>query len=252
MAPGQMKPMVPSSPKEDDDLRKASLTRMPREILDIIFSYVLVSPNCVSYVDGKGVQVYDNGNIQKNMRVLASNGAMAQTLCEAFYQCNTFRLYDYQLSEFLSLKQHKSATINDPLPKAAPRGVVGSRYFEVMNWVKKLIVRTHINRDGDVSYVNFSGGENLPTKHLYRPMEWLRPLLECPRLASVILDIECRSKSLPELQDEQVMILSALREKLGDGLQVFCDMGWSYGNPGTSSDWRLDISGRFSKQRKKG
>lgn len=245
-----MKAIISSPPDGDVGPPRASLTRMPCEILDIIFSYVLLSPNCVSYVDGKGVQIYDDGSIQNNMSVLASNDVLAQTLCEAFYKCNTFRLYDYQLPEFLSLKQHKSATTNNPLLKAGPRGAVGRHHFKVMDWTKKLIVRTHINRNGDVSYANLSVGESLPSKHLYKPMEWLRPLLDCPRLTSLILDIECRSKSLPEFQDEQVTILSELKHKLGNGLKVYCDMGWTYGNPGTSSDWRQDISRRFSKQGK--
>lgn len=240
-----MKAIISSPPDGDVDPPRASLIRMPREILDIIFSYVLLSPNCVSYVDGRGVQVYDDGSIQNNMSVLSSNDALAQTLCEAFYQCNTFRLYDYQLSEFLSLKQHKTATTNDSLPKAGPRDDVDGYHFEVMNWTKKLIVRTHINGNGDVSYANLSIGESLPTKHLYKPTEWLLPLLDCPRLTSLILDIECRSKSLPEFQDEQVTVLSELKHKLGSGFKVYCDMGWSYGNPGTSSDWRHNISRKF-------
>lgn len=220
----------------ENALRKASLLSMPREVQDQIFGYVLKSSHCVSYVDKEGVQIYDHDNIEHNMSALASNDTMARGLCAAFYQYNTFRLHDYQLLEFLGSTQHKSANGDSPKPRTTRKQRALARSaprFEVKKWIKKLIVRLKI--------INFITGQ----KH---QLVQLRKLLECPRLTNLVLDIESDPESLPDFSDDQVSILKELKAKLGEGLKVFCDMGYSYGNPAVSSDWRRDISGMFQEQ----
>ena len=71
----------------------------------------------------------------------------------------------------------------------------------------------------------------------------LRRLLDCPRLQTVILDVEGDYESFPLSSCKD--ILKALKKKLGKGLRIYNHMGWSYSNPPTSSDRRTDISGTY-------
>ena len=77
---------------------------MPRGIQDHILSCLSMSSNSVSYVNKKGVQVYDHENIELDISTLAFNDTMAHGLCEILYQYSTFRLYDCQLLGFVGSK----------------------------------------------------------------------------------------------------------------------------------------------------
>ncbi len=210
---------------------KASLATLPRELQDIIFGHLLISSHCVGYVERYGVEIYDE-NIEHNMAALGANDRMAQGLCEFFYQNNTFRLDDRQLPKFLGSKTHRSANrgclddgkVNSTMPR-----------FEVGNWICRLIIRVQ----------SFEKSKKSLLKKLLG-------LLECPRLKNVILDVETEDGPPRYLFGQKGDVLRQLKAKLGSGLKVYCDMGWSYGNPGISSEWRQDISGMFQSQNPSG
>ena len=59
----------------------------------------------------------------------------------------------------------------------------------------------------------------------------------------MILDVEGDNEPFPLSSCKD--ILKAIKKKLGKGLRIYHDMGSSYSNPPTSSDWRTDVSGTY-------
>ena len=144
-------------------------------------------------------------------------------MCEFFYQNITFRLEDYQLPVFLVSKVHLFTTRR---LSSSGKKVSTKRPSEINLWIRSLIIQVHIRPN--------SGGFVFP------PNNSLRRLLDCPRLVRVTLSIVTTGLLPFCLFKETGDVLGELKERSGNGLKVYCDMGWDYDTPGTSSGWRQD------------
>ena len=91
-------------------------------------------------------------------------------------------------------------------------------------WVKRLIVRIELcnpDNETDASSSAFCAQQ-------------LRKLMDCPELRILVLDVEKNDEPFPLSNCEEILV--ALKKKLGKGLRIYHDMGWSYGNPPIGSD----------------
>lgn len=206
--------------------RRACFASLPRELKDEIWSYLLITPNCVSYTTRRGVEVFDKNNIEHNLKVFHdSDREIAQAARELFYLNNTIRL------DILDLPNLLCST--SQITRTSQRIGGKNPSFDATLWVKRLIIR--------IGLCN-SDYETTASSSTFFAMQLPR-LLDCPRLQTVILDVEGDNKPFPLSSCKDT--LKALKKKLGKGLRIYHDMGWSYGNPPTSSDWRTDISGIY-------
>ena len=205
---------------------RASFASLPRELRDEIWSYLLVTQNCVSYTTSRGIEAFDNNNIKHNLKIFYdSNEDVAQDAREFFYLSNTIRLDILDLPGLLRSTSHPTR-IHLRLSR-------NDRPFNAADWVKRLIIRIGLSNS---DYSRLDSATKYFTTQLQR-------LLDCPQLQTVVLDVEGADSpfQLSSCKDS----LKALKAKLGKGLRIYHDMGYSYGNPPTSSSWRKDISGMF-------
>jgi len=226
-----MAPQTNSSDKRS----KLSFLSLPREIRDQVYAELLITSNCIAYTRTHGIDAFDK-RIEPNVHLLQSrwiNKQIAQEATEFFYQNNTFRLDCDILPKLLDSKHFVSTHQSRLL---SPR-IYGA--FEAAAWVRRLIVRTELSQ--------LSDGGDYPVNVIFE--QKIRILFKCPRLQNVVLDLQGPSGML-QLDTQAEEAMRKLKMKLGSGLKVYHDMGWSYGSPGASSDWRVDISGRFAESDK--
>ena len=49
--------------------RRACFASLPQELKDEIWSYLLITPNCVSYTIQRGIKVFDENDVEHNLKV---------------------------------------------------------------------------------------------------------------------------------------------------------------------------------------
>ncbi|KAL2040715.1 hypothetical protein N7G274_006694 [Stereocaulon virgatum] len=200
---------------------RACYASLSRELKDEIWSYLLVTQFCASYTKTGGVEVFDN-NIEHSLNLFCHpDKYIAQEARTAFYLNNTIRLSISALPGFLSSSGHITRTYTSN--------------FDAALWVKRLIIH--------IELCNPHGETDASSSAFYA--QQLQKLLNCPELRVLVLDVEKEDGPFPLSNCKEILV--ALKKKLGKGLRIYYDMGWSYGNPPVSSDWREDISGAYER-----
>ena len=206
---------------------RACYASLSRELKDEIWSYLLVTHFCASYTTTGGVQVFDN-NIEHNLSLFCHpDRYIAHEARTTFYLNNTIRLSISALPGFLSSAGH--------ITRIYRQLISNTSNFDVALWLKRLIVHIELcnpHNETDASSSAFYAQQ-------------LRKLVDCLELRILVLDVEKNDGPFPLSNCEEILV--ALKKKLGRGLRVYHDMGWSYGNPPISSDWRQDISGAYDR-----
>ena len=188
----------------------ASFNSLPRELRDIIYGLVLVSPLPIQFSNVFGPMVCDPDLIGPVAMLFAwaSNRQVADEACEMFYQCNTFLVYSEDLPTFLGAKIHKmlSIDVSGFTYKEKPTCI---RSFDTKEWVTSMHVVI------DQEYTKCSR---------YLASE-LRYLLECRQLRK--LTIKTGRTSVLNCEMEWTGVLKELQLKLGKGLEViYAKSGW--------------------------
>lgn len=160
------------------------------------------------------------------------NKQIAQEMTTFFYQNNTFRLHVTHLPRLLSSRRHRCAFSGRPHKKT-------EHPIQVAALVSRLIIV--------VDLFETPGAPHSITTVV--PQRETGMLLSSPRLQNVIFDVQVSQPPLQNMIEDQPgqsegfplnaeakEVMRQLKKKLGNGMKVYCDMGWSYGNPGTSSD----------------
>ena len=114
--------------------RRACFASLPRELKDEIWSYLLITSNCAYYTTRRGIEVFDQNNIEHNLKVFYdSDRDIAQTAGELFYLNNTIRL------DILDLPSLLCST--SQITRTSQRLGGKNPSFDPTLWIKRLIIR---------------------------------------------------------------------------------------------------------------
>lgn len=190
----------------------ANFNSLPRELRDMIYGLVLVSPLPIQISNVLGPMVCDPDLIGPMAMLFAwaSNRQVADEACEMFYQCNTFLVHCEDLPTFLGAKIHRMLSI-DVSGFTYKEEPICIRSFDTKEWITSIHVV--IEQDN--------------TKHSRYLAYELRYLVECPRLRKLTIKTELSTVICWER--EWTGVLEELQLKLGKGLEVI------YPKPGSSS-----------------
>lgn len=197
-----------SQSKNEGESGPTTFVSLPREIRDQIFGYIAIADKGFVTVSRCPTDYGNCNGLEAIRKILHASTSttthFAREAYEVYFHQNIFRLLSENLPEFVNRKCHY---------------LKNKGYFDVNAWIGCLEVILHKSIRDSVGYGML--------------VNELRQLLECPRLHTVNIRIECcnlKELQLSEMLQTIAEVCAQLREKMGNRFKVETDGEEKWGN----------------------